>query len=362
MPYSLVNLVIEPSYVFENYMTVDGRFLIRNDVIFDLKEQNEIGNIFSINNLKLLFENINIKNSALIDKIKDVLYNKKISLVEVRSEIIKNKELILEQDISTNTDEPQTTQNDTNHGLIAKGVLYIARKLKSLLWSVGGMVVDAFLVASGIGKSVQWIPWAIVFCLDIYEWHSGDYGDDIEFKNDSTIWKGLTLGFDILGLISAGAFSKVTRELFLPRRGLGTEGEVASWVAKNPEAKSALQKIYGALSGVSGKLDQAAEYLKTMPTLVQWLVNILTIVPRFISWLGKLLWRILSIPGKIAYNVGNAVQGSSLVGKNIGSGLRAAVNTRGVLGGISLLGGNNNNLSMALSKAGAGEYTDGVDY
>ena len=323
----------EQGFVFEDYMTIDGRYLILNDNVFDLKEQKELGNVFSVENLKTIFENLNVKNSPIVDRVKDILNSSKISLTEIKSNIIKQQKLLLEQESYGN--EPQVTTNEPQHSVIAKGVLWIARRLKKLLWSIGGMVVDAFLFASGIGKSVQWIPWAIVLALDVYELSSGDYGTDVEFKDASPIWKGLTIGFDILGLATTEAVSKVAANSLKFLKFTKTEEQAAKLVAGSPKAKGVLQKMYTAISSVGNKLDSAGKYLEKMPTLARWFGEILLFIPKILSWLGEMLGKILSAPGKLAAKAGEAIQGSKLVGKSLGRGLQTATNTGMMLGGIT---------------------------
>jgi hypothetical protein len=323
------------SYIFEDYMTIDGRYLILNDNVFDLKKQKELGNIFSIENLKTIFENICVKDTPFIKEIRDILNNEKISLFEIKSGIIRHQKLLTEQEeagISTDTDF-QTTQKGTTHNKVFTAILAVARKIKKLLWSVGGIIVDTFLVASGIGKSVQWIPWAIVLALDVYQWASGDYGTDVEFQNASPVWKGLMIGFDVLGLTTAGAASKISRKIFEPISKLTSEKQIAQWVAKTPKAKAILQKMYNGISGVTAKLKYASQYLQKMPKLAQWFVKAVTLIPKFLGWLVKLLGKLLSEPGKIAQKLGTKLQGARFPAMNIGKGLKGATNVGGLMYG-----------------------------
>lgn len=319
----------EPSF-FDNYLTVDGRFYIKNDELFDLHEQKELGNIFSIKNLKILFENVKIKNNSYIENVKKSLNetsNEKFTIFEIKREILLKKSLLTEQEDNV---EPQTTQNDSTGSIIGKGVLYIARKIKSLLWSIGGMAVDAFLIASGIGKSVQWIPWAIVLALDVYEWTTGDYGTDEDFKNSSTFWKILTVGFDIMGMMTSGPFAKAAQKLFNPVRAMKNEVEIAKFVEKTPQAKGVLSKLSTLLNGASQWLTKGAETVSTkMPTLGKWLSSTASTVGKAVGSVGSFIGKILGAPGKIAGKIGSAIGGEA-----IGKGLQSATNTAALMGGF----------------------------
>lgn len=319
----------EPSF-FDNYLTIDGRFYIKDDNLYDLQEQQELGNLFSIKNLKVLFENVNIINSPLVDKVRKTLneiVNEKLTIFEVKREILIGKTLLTEQE---DMSEPETDQNTSQGSLIGNGVLWIARKLKSLLWSIGGMAVDAFLVASGIGKSVQWIPWAICLALDSYQWSSGDYGTDEDFKNSSTFWKILTIGFDIMGMMTGGVVAKGAEKLFAPIKMLKDEVKLGQWVAKSPQAKSLLTKMSSLLSGATGWLSKAAESITTkMPTMGKWLSSAVETVGKSIAWVGSFIGKILGTPGRIAGNIG-----TKLGGEAIGLGTKSATNTAALMGGF----------------------------
>jgi hypothetical protein len=59
--------------------------------------------------------------------------------------------------------------------LLAAGPKWIARKIRQAAYSPVGMIIDAILIATGVGKVAQVVVWAIVVVLDIYELISGDY-------------------------------------------------------------------------------------------------------------------------------------------------------------------------------------------
>jgi hypothetical protein len=143
--------------------------------------------------------------------------------------------------------------------LLGKGMLFFARKLRSLLYNPVGMVLDSILIATGIGKAAQWIPWAIVVALDIYEISTGNF----EEKDMPTWMRFLMVGVDVLGLVFAGGVAGSAKAALSVFRGARTAEEFAAIAVKNPKAVSWIQKIIGAFSKVPQLLGKAATYLKS---------------------------------------------------------------------------------------------------
>jgi hypothetical protein len=138
-------------------------------------------------------------------------------------------------------------------------MLYFARKLRSLLYNPVGMVLDAMLIATGIGKAVQWVPWAIIVALDIYEVITGNYED----KEMPTWMRWLMIGTDVLGLVFAGGVAGSAKAALSVFRGAKTAEEFAVIAAKNPKTVSWIQKIIGAFEKVPQLLGKAVTYLKS---------------------------------------------------------------------------------------------------
>ena len=203
----MYNFTTHNDYIIESpHLTIDGRFLIYNDELLDLNLNENLGDLFTLKNLKHLFENINMS-----------LLNEQYYIIEnVKNLLNKTNEKYLKEEIRKSIkDGVLLEQNDTIGSVVGNSILWVARKVKNLLWSIGGMAADAFLVASGIGKSVQWIPWFICFCLDVYEWINNDYEKD-EDRNASPAWKILNLGFDILGFMTTGPFATIAKTALEP--------------------------------------------------------------------------------------------------------------------------------------------------
>jgi hypothetical protein len=143
-------------------------------------------------------------------------------------------------------------------GWFSHGLLWIARKIRSLLYNPLGIVLDTFLVVTGIGKSVQWIPWAIVVALDLYEIISGDYED----KDVATWMRWLFIGCDVLGLVFAGGVASAAKSALNVFKGARTVEEFTAIAARNPNTVQWISKIAGALSKVPEYLGKAVTYLK----------------------------------------------------------------------------------------------------
>jgi hypothetical protein len=356
------NSVHASTYLFENEITVDGRFLLFQDNIFDLKQNKLIGNISeSINNFIFLLENvvfpkdqdysflIETKNLLKTNILNESYFDYQIIIEQAKQEkswLERGKEWAgqkVQQGITTVKDYANKAEKILKEkglmSLIGASALFIGRKIKSWLWSVQGMLVDAFLVASGLGKSVQWVPWAIAFLTDVYQWASGDYGDDTDFKESSTLWKILTLSFEVLGMLSAGPVALAARKLFGPVKAFKSESQILTWVSKNPAAQKTLQQVQGLLGSVSGKLSSLKNtFSKSFPKLSEWIGKTLSSVGGFIKKIAGFLGRILSAPGKLAKKAGDVVQKTTKINPkyNIGAGTQAAVNTGMVIGGVNV--------------------------
>ena len=159
--------------------------------------------------------------------------------------------------------------------LLKGGVLYFARYVRSLMYNPIVSIIDALLIFTGVGKAAQWIPWAIIVGLDIYEVISGDYefpmGDDIIYKG----LRFLGIGCDILGLVTTGAAALTAKQAIKPLMTMPKE-EVVKTLANNTTIKNLIQSMLNGLSKLPSKLNEAVKLLK--PRL-----------PKFSEWLSKML-------------------------------------------------------------------------
>lgn len=353
---NILEMYYGSSHVFDNYLTIDGRFFIKNDQVYDLHELKELGSIFSIDNIQTIFESVKIENNTLTEDIKNIFTDKKnqsFILLEAKHKLLNRKKLLSEQS------EDLSTDGSTSGSKLVEWFLMVARKLKKALYSVGGLVVDAILVGSGIGKTFQWIPWAICLALDTYQWTSGNYGSDTEFKESSTFWKILNIGFHILGMMTTGFFAKSARKLFGPIKFLKKESQIAVWVAKNPAAQKVLVKINGLLSGTGSWLNKASKFISNkMPKLGGWFSGLIGGISKVTNTIGTFIGKILKAPKAIGTSIQNTKKGTKLLGKvgaegskDLGKGLQAGAVTAGVIGGVSAV-------PLLLSKVKGGGVND----
>ena len=112
---------------------------------------------------------------------------------------------------------------------------------------------------------------------------------------------------------------------------------MAEWVTKSPKAGGFIKKILSVLSGVSGKMSEGVKYLSVkMPKLSKWISTLTSGVSKALTWIGETLTKLISIPGKTAEKIGNAIQGNRLAGKTIGKGLKSTTNLGMVMGGLHM--------------------------
>lgn len=203
-------------------------------------------------------------------------------------------------------------------GLLKKGALYVARRLRDAMFHPVGMVLDIILVASGIGKGAQALAWAMIVALDIYEITTGDTEEKIE------PWlQYLYLGIDILGFLTAGGFAAMFRGLF---KGVRTIDDAALLISRNPSARQGINQMIEGSSKVPGLLSRAAESLsQRFPGGATFIKGILGSVEYIISKMVNVLKSLLSpkpiIAGTTAAGVVyGAEKGMENLGTYLGSG------------------------------------------
>jgi hypothetical protein len=294
---------LSESAVITDWVSPDDRYLILFDEMYDLQERTSLGDIWeNFDNFKLFISHsfevaTNVPQQIkedIINSIKSLVLTESISnmskIKPILKQLIKEEgfvdwigsgfksagewaaheakkfgsdiadiaktgwEGIKKAGVAISTGDWKSILN-----LLSKGMLFFARKLRSLLYNPVGMVLDAMLIATGIGKAAQWIPWAIVVALDIYEVSTGDY----EEKNMPTWARWLTIGIDVLGLVFAGGVAGSAKAALSVFKGAKTAEEFAVIAAKNPKTVSWIQKIIGAFEKVPQMLSKAATWLKS---------------------------------------------------------------------------------------------------
>lgn len=350
------NKVVKEEVVITDWLSPDEKYVIFLDELYDIKNKKKLGNIWeNFENFKFFLRysfNVSTIDKTIKEEINNEINNLLLIENTLNINLIKNdiKALLNEGLLSSFKKWAVETGKSSWEGfkefgkttykgstelfdkiskgewkqvfsLIGKGILYVARKIRSAMYHPVGLILDAILVAAGIGKTVQWIPWAIIVALDVYEMVSGNYEEQLP------MWQRLLfLGVDILGLVFAGAVAKGARVTVKGAVGTArTAEEVAVVVRKNSTFKNILTKIGDGLSKVPGKLNEAASYLSTkFPAGFNFIKGILGKIGKFIKGISDFISKVLH----------TAIPGSSKLAK----GTRAAVGTTALVGGIGTYG------------------------
>jgi hypothetical protein len=289
------------SVVISDWLSPDEEYVIFLDELYDLKNKKFLGDVWeNFDNMKLFLKhsftvasNIprNIRESSL-KGLKKMVINESTKDYSFLKPYVK--QMILEQKMNSKLNEDlfdkakewgsdawegvknfgsdlwqgtkdfgsAVSKGDYKEALkiIGKGVLYLARKIRSALHSPVGLILDTILIVSGIGKAIQWIPWAIVVALDIYELSTGDYED----KSQSQWMRILLFSCDVLGLVISGLVATGGMKYIL-RNGLkyGTMASFLRGTKKDPEGQKYLLQMEGAYSDNSYlvRMDQAEGYV-----------------------------------------------------------------------------------------------------
>lgn len=302
------------SILISDWLSPDERYCIFLDELYDIKNKKKIGHIWeNFDHFKFFLRystsvsdlNETIKESIFSDLNKDLLTEslitssiddiKKIinegvwgdfvgwakeqgkSSVEGFKEFIKTSKEGMSKFIDSipNSDLWDALQ------MVGKGIYYLMKKLRDALYHPVGMVLDAILVATGIGKAVQWVPWAIVVVLDVIEISTGDY--------EVPLWMQLLMTFgDVIALLTTATVASGYR---VTLKGLKKVEDVAS----NPQIKKYLQKAPDYLEKISPKLKDAAKYLADkFPAGANIIKKSLSKVDLFINKMMELLKKLFS--------------------------------------------------------------------
>ncbi len=220
--------------------------------------------------------------------------------------------------------------------LIGKGTLYVARKLREALYTPVGMILDAILIATGIGKTAQFVVWGIVVALDIYEIVSGDYED----KNESFLMRLLFTGIDIIGLVFAGAAAKAGKGVIagvLKKFGTSTKG-LSKAAKSSPAFKSLLESMQAGAKGASSMMGKVGNYLqKSSPTIYKWFSGIIGGLGKVANKIASSVESVLGGTLKAVSKPGQVVK-KALGGGRLGAGAQAGLNTAALVGGIGVYG------------------------
>jgi hypothetical protein len=322
---------IRRNYVIEACISVDGRYLVVRDEIFDNVEQKTIGNIWeSIDMFKTIFTNVKVDDGDdEYSQIKEGIITLPIlegveNLFGLRDYLLKEGILDSIWDTTKDVgnwigdkikgtgkaivDTAKTAWKGTKMlgkalmsgdwsevwALIKKGVKWVLRKLKDAMYSTVGIVIDGILLATGVGKGATAIAWALVLGLDIYQYINNDWPSEDKNSPEWVHW--LDIGFDIIGLVTAGGVAKGAKLLFEPLKKLGGKGvgAIAKWLERTPAAKALVEKMFNGIKKVPVLMERALSYLsKKFPKGYDFVKGIMgslvNVLKKIGSWFSKIL-------------------------------------------------------------------------
>lgn len=208
--------------------------------------------------------------------------------------------------------------------MIKKGVLFVARSIRSMLYHPVGILLDAILIATGIGKGFQFAIWGTVVALDVYELITGNYEDpDLAMP-----WRLLFLGVDLLGLATTAIAAKGAKAgigLLIKKFGKGMDGITAA-VQSNKVLQGTIQKVLDAAQSGGNLMQKTATHLqKSAPSIYNFLKGAFNAVGGFIKKMIEVLTSILKGTYKAVSAPGKAVK-TALGGQKLGSAAQASLN------------------------------------
>ena len=351
-------------------LSLNENYAIFLDDLYDIKNKKLIGYVWeNFDNFRIFFNDSNEILQEHLQILKNELNS--ITLVEnkVGLQILKKQFILSEQEkkgfidwakqkgqeaisgttkvISRSIQGVKDAANKFSQGewmdavkIVGQGVLYLAKKLRDALYHPVGMVLDAILVASGIGKSAQFVIWAIVVALDIYELSSGQYPEGQNFYT-----KLLFTGVDMIGLVFAGVAAKAANGVvgnFVRAFGKNLQ-TMKIGLQKSPAMIKIIEQMKSALGKAPNLLSQASQWLATKsPKIHKWMSGILGSVSLFIkkivdalTYLGqatiKTATTVVAAPTKIVAKTAQALGSSAKTASKIGAGTTGV----GLAGGLS---------------------------
>jgi hypothetical protein len=328
------------NYIFEACVTVDGRYFVIQDEVFDIQEQKTIGNLWgSLDVFKTIFESIKLEDEGYSQIRENVL---SLPILESQQNLYGLRDILLEFNFLQDTwlgrqfksagnsvaDFAKTSYEGVKKfglaisqgdwmgilKLLGQGVKYVLRKLKDALYSNLGMIVDAILIASGVGAGATKIAWGMVVALDAYQLLTDDWPE--EEKNDPFWLKCLFFGFDILGFTTAAAAAKAAKAGITPIKAFANSpAKIAQYFEKNPKVK--------------GMITSMMEGIKQVPALLQSVMKTLaTKFPKGASFINGILGGLKSLSTRFTESL------QRLLGQKAGKGASAGAKTTGILYGF----------------------------
>lgn len=339
-----------------DWLSPDEKYVIFLDELYDIENKTKLGNIWeNFDNLKFFLQysfNVSSLPKFIKEEINSSLNNfilteqtRNLSLIKEELKLFLNEGLWssfkkwavdtgksswegFQDFLKTSVEGGQELVSRISKGewsevfgLIGKGLLYLGRKIRSALYNPIGLILDAILVATGIGKVFQAALWAIVVATDVYELVSGNYEENLP------LWQRLLfLGIDILGLVFAGAAAKSARVALKPLTNARTEAEMVEVVAKNSTIKGYLTKMKTGLTEVPAKLSQyASDIASKFPKGSAFIKSITGSIGKFLTKIDSMLNKMLGIK-------------STTTATKTQKALKSGLTTGGLVGGIGTYG------------------------
>ena len=342
---NLYETPVSLDFVISNWLSPDEKYVIFLDELYDIESKTKLGNIWeNFDNFKFFLKHSFESSTTVPQQIKeDVLKTLDSFLLTESTQNLTSLKPIFKQllkedwgllgDLGNWAKETATSavtgvtdfiktgyeglkklgiaisEGDWMKivDLLKKGALYVARSIRSALYHPVGLILDAILMASGVGVGFKMLPWAIVVGLDIYEFMTGNYED----PELSMGWRLLFFGIDIIGLASSGVFAKSSRTMVLnaiSRFGKSEKGLQAA-VKNTPKLKSFLSKILENSPKVEGFIKQAQSQIKGKSSMFfKFFSSIIGGIGKFIGKLVSYISKIVTVPGRLTTKLGAGVK------------------------------------------------------
>ena len=289
--------------VFEAYITSDERYFVMNDHVIDLQEKTNLGYIWeSMDVFKTIFSNVKDDSEEFGEIRESVLSS---PLLESNQNLYELRDFFLQEGfwddtwlgrnlksagegISDFASQAMTKMKEFGVSIsnsqfgeimkaIGRGALWVLRKFKQAAYSTVGIIVDAILVATGIGKVAQAVFWGLVTGLDIYQLSTGDW----EPAGTETWVKWMDLACDLIGLIGAGVAAKGARGLVkgvksmtqLPKVIKGNKALMNIIKTIKGGVSSFISKLTGFLKGLKGKWKPLDTFIDKILSSAKWVLG-----------------------------------------------------------------------------------------
>lgn len=357
--YENYSTVMDDIVIFE-WLSPDEKYCIFLDDVYDIDNKTRIGNIWeNFDNFKMFLkhcftvsktisENIRISALESIDSL--VLSESNNNMIHMKTYI---KNMLCEEDggiMNWITNKAKQWGTDAVTGvtsfvqtgikgskeiiskvsnsewsqvfeLIKKGALYVARRLRSAMYHPVGLILDAILIATGIGTVAVKYAWGIIVALDIYEL----FGGEKENPNLGFGWRILFLCIDLLGFLTAGAAAKSARTtLEVAAKGAKTDAELIANLSKSPVAKGFFEKIGKMLDNLPAVLNETKTFLsKKFPKGAEFVSGVISKVTNVVNLIRNFIFKITR-PAKVGQSISSRVA----------SGVKAGTKTTGVIMGL----------------------------